>query len=73
MRALESGEIAGAGLDVFEDEPAVHPGLVASPKALLLPHLGSATLDTRRRMGRMVADDLIRGLAAKPLNHGVLL
>ncbi|MEC9388860.1 MAG: D-glycerate dehydrogenase [Myxococcota bacterium] len=73
VRALESGEIAGAGLDVFEDEPAVHPGLVASPKALLLPHLGSATLDTRRRMGMMVADDLIRGLAAKPLNHGVLL
>ena len=73
VHALASGGIAGAGLDVFEQEPAVHPGLVASPKALLLPHLGSATLDTRRRMGMMVADDLIRGLDAKPLNHGVLL
>ena len=69
--ALNRGEIAGAGLDVFEHEPRVHPGLVDAPRALLLPHIGSATVGTRRRMGLMVAEDLIRGLQSEPLNHGV--
>lgn len=71
VAALASGEIAGAGLDVFEHEPMVHPGLLETPKALLLPHLGSATVETRRRMGMMVAEDLIRGLRSEPLHHGV--
>jgi len=73
VAALEQHEIAGAGLDVFECEPDVHPGLVASPHALLLPHLGSATVQTRRRMGVMVAEDLLRGLRREPLNNGVRL
>lgn len=73
VAALEQHEIAGAGLDVFECEPDVHPGLVASPHALLLPHLGSATVQTRRRMGVMVAEDLLRGLRSEPLNNGVKL
>lgn len=49
--ALKSGQIAGAGLDVFEDEPKVHPGLIECENAVLLPHLGSSTRETRVEMG----------------------
>ncbi len=55
VRALESGEIAGAGLDVFENEPAVHPGLLVLENAVLLPHLGSATIETRTAMAMLAA------------------
>jgi lactate dehydrogenase-like 2-hydroxyacid dehydrogenase len=51
--ALAAGEIAGAGLDVFEDEPDVHPGLLEQDRVVLAPHLGSATTDTRMRMAQM--------------------
>lgn len=51
--ALTSGTIAGAGLDVFEHEPQVHPGLVDRDDVVLLPHLGSATLETRTAMGTL--------------------
>jgi glyoxylate reductase len=56
-RLLESGDIAGAGLDVFEHEPAVNPKLVKLAKAgkvVLLPHLGSATIEGRVDMGEKV-------------------
>jgi glyoxylate reductase len=69
--ALDDGAIAGAGLDVFEEEPRVHPGLLATRKAVLLPHIGSATTTTRRRMGRMVVEDIIHGLRGEALNHKV--
>jgi len=46
--------LAGVGLDVFEHEPAIHPGLVGQPNVVLLPHLGSATLETRQDMGDRV-------------------
>ena len=49
--ALHAGALAGAGLDVYEREPAVEPALRDAPNAVLLPHLGSATLETRTRMG----------------------
>lgn len=49
--ALREGIIGGAGIDVFEREPAVHPALLECPNAVLLPHLGSATVETRTRMG----------------------
>jgi glyoxylate reductase len=48
VRALEARQIFAAGLDVFENEPEVHPGLLALPNAVLLPHLGSATFEDRR-------------------------
>jgi glyoxylate reductase len=51
--ALEQGVIAAAGLDVFEAEPAVHPRLLAAPGAVLLPHIGSATVATRTAMARL--------------------
>jgi lactate dehydrogenase-like 2-hydroxyacid dehydrogenase len=56
--ALSRGTIAGAGLDVYEGEPAVHATLVALPNVVLLPHLGSATLQTRTAMGMQAADNL---------------
>lgn len=43
--ALGSGKVWSCGLDVYEDEPAVHPGLVAHPRAMLLPHLGTYTVE----------------------------
>ena len=71
VEALSAGVIAGAGLDVFEEEPRVHPGLLATRKAVLLPHIGSATMTTRRRMGLMVVKDIIHGLRGEALNHRV--
>ena len=56
--ALRSGRIAGAGLDVYEEEPKVHPGLLKLPQAVLLPHLGSATRQTRGKMAWMAATNL---------------
>jgi glyoxylate reductase len=53
-RMLEAGELAGAGLDVFEQEPAVNPKLVSNPRVVLLPHMGSATLEGRIDMGEKV-------------------
>jgi glyoxylate reductase len=54
IRMLKAGEIAGAGLDVFEHEPAVNPELAAAPRTVLLPHMGSATLEGRLDMGEKV-------------------
>lgn len=71
VHALSSGEIAAAGLDVFEEEPRIHPGLVDLPNVVMAPHLGSATVATRRKMGHMVADDLVRGLRGETLENAV--
>lgn len=57
--ALAAGRLAGAGLDVYEREPRVHPGLRQLPQVVLLPHLGSATGPTRTAMGRKAAENLI--------------
>lgn len=54
VEALESGRIAGAGLDVFEHEPQVHPKLLEMPNVVLLPHMGSATIEGRLAMGEKV-------------------
>ncbi|MFZ9629198.1 MAG: 2-hydroxyacid dehydrogenase [Ilumatobacteraceae bacterium] len=56
--ALKAGTIAGAGLDVFEHEPAVHPGLLECEQAVLVPHLGSATVETRSAMARLAASNV---------------
>jgi len=55
VAALRDGAIAGAGLDVYEDEPAVHPGLAALENVVLLPHIGSATVATRTAMALLAA------------------
>jgi glyoxylate reductase len=65
VAALEAGEIAGAGLDVFEDEPRVHPGLLGRDDVVLLPHVGSATVETRTAMGDLAADNVLAVLAGE--------
>jgi len=58
VTALANGEIAGAGLDVFEKEPAVTASLVELENVVLLPHLGSATMETRKAMGMRVVENI---------------
>ncbi len=69
VEALKRKQIAGAGLDVYEHEPELTPGLVQLTNVTLLPHMGSATKNTRRRMGAMAVENLIEGLEGrKPPN-----
>jgi lactate dehydrogenase-like 2-hydroxyacid dehydrogenase len=56
--ALRSKTILSAGLDVFEHEPTVHPDLLTLPNAVLLPHVGSATIPTRNAMAKLVVDNI---------------
>jgi len=62
VEVLKQGRIRGAGLDVYENEPALTPGLVDLDNVVLLPHLGSATVETRTRMAEMAAANLLAGL-----------
>ncbi|MGD1018942.1 MAG: D-glycerate dehydrogenase [Verrucomicrobiia bacterium] len=66
VRALRDGWIAGAGLDVYEHEPKINPELVQMPNVLLLPHIGSATVETRRRMAVLAAENLVSVLNGRP-------
>jgi lactate dehydrogenase-like 2-hydroxyacid dehydrogenase len=61
--ALAAGRLRAAGLDVYEHEPAIQPGLSALPNVVLAPHIGSATAETRSRMAESVARDVLRVLA----------
>lgn len=63
VAAIEAGTIAGAGLDVFADEPQVPEALIASDRCVLFPHIGSATTDTRRAMVELVRDNVAAFLA----------
>jgi glyoxylate reductase len=58
VRVLEQGHLGGAGLDVYENEPAVHPGLLERSDVVLLPHVGSATVETRAAMAELAATNL---------------
>jgi glyoxylate reductase len=64
--ALEQHLIAGAALDVYEHEPAVHPGLLALDNVVLAPHLGSATTETRTAMASLAADNVLAVLSGRP-------
>jgi glyoxylate reductase len=67
--ALEESAIFAAGLDVYEREPEVHPRLLAAPRTVLLPHIGSASLATRTRMARVAAENVVAVLAGdRPKN-----
>ena len=64
--ALESGEIAGAGLDVYEREPKISPGLLKlKERVVLAPHIGSATVETRRELARIAVDNVLFVLAGR--------
>ncbi len=65
VEALRSGQVAAAGLDVYNNEPAVHPALLALENVVLLPHLGSATRETRDAMGHLVLDGIDAVLAGR--------
>jgi lactate dehydrogenase-like 2-hydroxyacid dehydrogenase len=62
VQALQAGRLAGAGLDVFENEPRVHPGLMAMDNVTMLPHVGSATAETRLRMALLASENLLAAL-----------
>ncbi len=59
VKALQSGTIAGAGLDVFENEPAVEPELLTMENVVILPHIASASLKTRTLMATMASDNIV--------------
>jgi glyoxylate reductase len=63
--ALRAGQIFAAGLDVFEREPVVHPDLLRCENAVLIPHLGSATVQTRLAMANVATDNLLAALAGR--------
>ncbi len=65
--ALKNRTIAAAGLDVFEEEPKVYPGLLEVPNVVLTPHIGSASIPTRMAMAGLAADNLIAFFTGKPL------
>jgi len=64
--ALERGHLAAAGLDVYADEPTIHPRLLAAPRTVLLPHIGSATEETRRKMATIAIANVQSVLSGKP-------
>jgi glyoxylate reductase len=65
VAALRSGVIAAAGLDVYENEPRMAPGLTELPNIVVLPHLGSATTSTRSKMAAMAAENVVAVLAGR--------
>ncbi len=65
VEALQSKRIAGAGLDVFESEPQVHPALLAMANVVVTPHMGTATGETRLAMAMLAADNLLAALAGR--------
>jgi len=71
--ALASGRIGGAGLDVYEREPAINESLISMPHAVLLPHLGSATTEARREMASIVAHDIDAVLRGDKPRHPVVM
>ncbi len=75
-QALKEGRIAGAGIDVFEREPEVHPALIALPNVVLAPHIASASSDTRVKMARLAVDNCLAVLEGRtpptPVNPEVL-
>jgi glyoxylate reductase len=63
--ALQEGKIAGAGLDVYEREPEVEPELLKMKNVVLVPHIASASRETRLRMATMAAENLVAGLTGR--------
>jgi len=66
IAALRSGQVAAAGLDVFAGEPKLHPGYLELKNTFLLPHIGSATVETRVAMGMLALDNIDAVLSGRP-------
>lgn len=71
--ALKSGALGAAGLDVYEREPAIEAGLLGLENVVLLPHLGSATQETRSAMGNRMVDNLVEFFAGRPPRDRVVI
>jgi glyoxylate reductase len=71
VNALKTGIISGAGLDVYEQEPAIHPALAELKQVVLLPHLGSATLHARVHMGLVCLKNIQAVLDGRPAPNQV--
>jgi len=63
--ALENGQIFAAGLDVYEDEPAVYPKLLELENVVLAPHIGSASVETREKMAALAAENIVAVLSGE--------
>ena len=72
VKTLREGRLAGAGLDVYEKEPELSPGLRELSQVVLLPHLGSATVETRIKMGLMCVENVLAVLEGKPAPNRVV-
>ncbi|HKQ28489.1 MAG TPA: NAD(P)-dependent oxidoreductase, partial [Burkholderiales bacterium] len=72
LRYLQEKKIAGAGLDVFADEPRVPPEFFSLDNAVLFPHVGSATVETRKAMGDLQVENLRLHFAGKPVKTRVV-
>lgn len=71
VEALRAGHLGGAALDVYEREPALAPGLAELDNVVLLPHLGSATVETRGRMAELAVQNAIAAVRGEPVAHVV--
>ena len=71
IAALKSGQLAAVGLDVFDGEPNIAPDYARLPNVFALPHLGSATLETRLAMGNLALDNLDAHFAGQPMPYAV--
>jgi glyoxylate reductase len=67
VRALKEGWIGGAGLDVYENEPAMEPGLAECHNAVIVPHIGSASIETRTAMGMLAVNNILARIRGTPL------
>jgi len=70
--ALDSGKVASVGLDVYEEEPEIHPGLIKNENVLLVPHMGTHTYETQKKMEILVIDNIraaiTKGALLTPVN-----
>ncbi|KMU87583.1 2-ketogluconate reductase [Coccidioides immitis H538.4] len=71
VQALDSGKVLSAGLDVFEDEPNVHPGLLRNPNVMLVPHMGTWSVETQTAMEEWAMDNIRRVLETGKLKSPV--
>lgn len=71
VKALESGQVASCGLDVYEEEPKIHPGLVKNPHVILLPHMGTWTVETQTSMEKFCIENVRAALETGRLKSPV--
>lgn len=71
VEALAAGHLGGAALDVYAEEPTIHPGLLGRDDVVLAPHIGSATKETRLAMARLACEEVLRAFEGRPARHPV--